>query len=202
MEAGSLFTYMAALAALTLTPGPLVAILAARSAGEDRQGAFAFAAGVCAGDVLVVLAVWVGLGLWLQAQPELFVAGKYAGAGFLLWMAWRMWRRPATAEDDPARVSGVAASLLAGFAICLGSPQTVVMYLVLVPRVADPATIGPADALLLIFATLLVLFGAFLTVIVLAKAARRLLASAVGLAIWSRLMALSVAVTALWVAVW
>lgn len=50
MEPTALFAYMITLAALTLTPGPLVAVLAARSASSDRRGA-------CAGEILVFLLV-------------------------------------------------------------------------------------------------------------------------------------------------
>lgn len=65
LGSSALFTYMAALTALTLTPGPLVATLAARAAGGGRRGACALAFGICAGDQLIILAVAVRAGAFL-----------------------------------------------------------------------------------------------------------------------------------------
>lgn len=199
MEPTALFTYTATLAALTLAPGPLVAVLAARSASLDRRGACALALGICAGDIVVVLAICAGLGYWLQGHPEVFAFAKYAGVGFLLWMAIRMWLESKVALDHPVPISGTAVSLFTGFAICLSSPQTVVMYLVLLPRVADLTVIRLQDAILLILATIGALFGVFLIVILLAGTLQKALRSPAAVALWGRGMSLTVVLSAVWV---
>lgn len=108
MEPTALFTYAATLFALTLVPGPLVAVLAARSANRDRRGACALAVGICAGDIVVVFAICAGLGYWLQAHPEVFAFAKYAGVCFLLWMAIRMWIDSAVPLDNAVPISETA----------------------------------------------------------------------------------------------
>lgn len=199
MELTAVFTYMLTLAALTLAPGPLVAVLAARSAGFDRRGACAIAIGICAGDILVIVTICAGLGFWLQAHPQVFTSAKYAGVGFLLWMAARMWHQSTVSANHSLPVAGSAASFLTGVAICLSSPQTVVMYLVLLPRVADLTMVRLQDALLLILATLGALFGVFLLVIVLAGTMQRALHSSNALRLWARGMSLTVALSAIWI---
>ena len=199
MEPIALFTYAATLSALTLAPGPLVAVLAARSAGRDRRGACALAIGICAGDILVVFAICAGLGYWLQAHPEVFAFAKYAGVGFLLWMAVRMWVDSAKPLDNAVPTSGTAVSLFTGFAICLSSPQTVVMYLVLLPRVTDLTVIRPQDMLLLIIATIGALSGVFLLVILLAGTLQKALRSPASVVLWGRGMASAVVLSAVWV---
>ena len=52
MDYTALIAYFAALTALTAAPGPLVAVLVARSLGKDVKGATAFAVGLCLGDML------------------------------------------------------------------------------------------------------------------------------------------------------
>lgn len=198
MELTALFTYMLTLAALTLAPGPLVAVLAARSASRDRRGACAIAIGICAGDILVIVTICAGLGFWLQAHPEVFTSARYAGAGCLLWMAARMWLQSAVSADPSLPAAGRAASFLTGLAICLSSPQTLVMYLVLLPRVADLTAVRLQDALYLILATLGALFGVFVLIIWLAGSLQRALHSSSAVRLWGRGMSLTVALSALW----
>lgn len=202
MEAAALLTYMATLGALTLAPGPLVAVLVARSSSQDRAGACALAIGMCVGDVLVILAICAGLGFWLQAHPEIFTVGKYAGVGLLLWMAFRMWSASAAPAAHPAPACGIISSALVGLALCLSSPQTVVMYLVLLPRVIDLTGVRAQETLMLIAATILALLGVFLLVIFCADLTQRLLRSSVGVVLWARGTALAVATSAAGVFFW
>lgn len=199
MEAPALFSYVFTLATLTLAPGPLVAVLAARSANKDQLGACAFALGICVGDVLVVCAVCTGLGFWLEANPQIFVAARCAGVTMLLWMAFRMWNASPCCCEENTRKGRIAASGVMGLALCLSSPQTVVMYLVLLPQVADLAAIGINDMLMLILATVVALLGVFIVVILFADATQRLLHSSKGERLWSRGMSLAVASSALYV---
>ncbi|MDO5371720.1 LysE family translocator [Paracoccus sp. (in: a-proteobacteria)] len=176
---------MATLGALTLAPGPLVAVLAARSASQDRAGACALAIGICAGDVLVVLAICAGPGFWLQAHPGIFTVGKYAGVGLLLWTAFRMWSAPVTPTDQPEPTCGIISSALVGLAICLGSPQTVVRHLVLLPRVIDLAVMRAHERLMLIAATITALLGVFFLVIFFVDMMQKLLRSSAGMVLWA-----------------
>jgi len=199
MEPTALLTYALTLSAITLVPGPLVAVLAARAACCDRLGACALAIGICIGDILVILAICAGFGFWPQAHPEIFTFAKYAGVGLLGWIAIRMWRSSAHSADRPVPTVSFAALTLSGLALCLSSPQTVVMYLVLLPRVADLTAIRTQEVILLILATSVALLGVFLLVIVLAGAIQRLLRSPNGVALWGRSMSMIVAMSAAWV---
>lgn len=202
MDAAAILTYMATLGALTLAPGPLVAVLAARSASQDRAGACALAIGMCAGDVLVILAICAGLSFWLQAHPEIFAVAKYAGAGLLFWMALRMWSASVRPSAYPASACGIIPSALVGFAVCLSSPQTVVMYLVLLPRVVDLAVMRAQETLMLIGATVLALLGVFFLVIFFADVMQKLLRSSAGVVLWARGTSLTIAISAVGVFFW
>lgn len=202
MEVTALVTYVAALGALTLAPGPLMAVLVARSASQDRAGACALAIGMCVGDVLVILAICAGFGIWLQAHPEIFTVGKYAGAGLLLWMAFRMWSASVAPAAHPAPACGIIYSGLVGLAICLSSPQTVVMYLVLLPRVIDLAMVRPREMIMLIAATAMVLLGIFFLAIFFADVMQKLLRSSAGVVLWARGTSLAIAASAVGVFFW
>lgn len=199
MDPSAILAYMATLGALTLTPGPLIAVLAARSAGRDRPGACAMVVGICAGDALVILAICAGFGFWLQAHPQIYSFARYAGAALLLWLALRLWISATAQSAETCPAGGIAASLLVGFALCLSSPQTVVMYLVLLPRVVDLTALGVADLLLLLAATIVALVAVFVVVILFAEATQALLRSTTGARLWARAMALTLVLSAGWI---
>ncbi|MFU1478245.1 LysE family translocator [Roseovarius sp. C7] len=199
MEPTALIAYMMTLGALTLTPGPLVAVLAARSACRDRRGACAMAFGICVGDVLVILAICAGLGFWLQAHSEIFSIAKYAGAGLLVLVAIRMWRAPAAPSEETAQVYGILTSALIGFTVCLSSPQTVVIYFMLLPRVVDLTLINAQEIVILMGATVAALLAVFVMVILFSELTQRILNSPRGATLWSRTMSLTIGASAVWV---
>jgi threonine/homoserine/homoserine lactone efflux protein len=159
------------------------------------------AVGICAGDVLVILTICAGLGFWLQAHPEIFSIAKYAGVGLLLWVAIRMWQAPIATTEHAAQASGILASALTGFAVCLSSPQTVVMYLVLLPCVIDLTLVNAREIAILIAATVAALLAVFVTIILFSEVTKRVLKSSTGAMMWSRSMSLTIAASAIWVLV-
>lgn len=199
MDASALLAYCLTLIALTAAPGPLVAVLAARSANRDRVGAWAFAAGICAGDIAVIVAIALGFGIWLQSRPEIFLAARYFGGAYLLWLAARMWIDAGAVRANRPTRSNSCACLLAGFAACLSSPQTIVLYLALLPKVIAPADIGAQEIAILITATCVALMIVFLMVIALAHYARQLLCSSSASTATGRVMASCVALASIWV---
>lgn len=196
MDYPSVIAYFVALAALTASPGPIMAVVIARAAGRDGQGAMAFAAGLCLGDVLAVLAVAAGLGFWAQTQPAWFALVKYVGIAYLLWLAVGMWN--ARAETAEIHKSGKLASFGAGLAVCLGNPSTILIHMLLLPSIA-PAGVTSLQqmmqiALIVLSAVGLVFFGTIL----LARQLNRALPASASPILFSRITAAVIAVTSVW----
>jgi threonine/homoserine/homoserine lactone efflux protein len=198
MDYMALMAYFAALTALTAAPGPIVAVLVARSLGSDAKGATAFATGLCLGDVLAVCAIAMGVGGLAESRPEWFAAAKYAGIAYLLWLAIRIWSDNSMMSAKQTRNGGWLASTGAGVALCLGNPSTVLIYMLLLPSVA-PAGIRSAQQLSVV---LLVTFAAvgvvFFGAILLARQFNRIIASPKSSSMLSRATAAVIAVTAVW----
>ncbi|QEX20589.1 lysine transporter LysE [Hypericibacter adhaerens] len=134
-------TYLVACA----LPGPTVTALVARVIGKGTHGAFAFCTGLMAGELIWVASAMFGLALLAALFQPVFVAIRYLGAAYLLYLAWKLWTAPA-AEPGEGRVSGGEGVrlFLGGFALTMGNPKTMLFYLALLPTLIDLAhvTVG------------------------------------------------------------
>lgn len=198
MDYTALMAYFAALAALTAAPGPIVAVLVARSLGSDAKGATAFATGLCLGDVLAVCAIGTGIGNVVETNPEWFAATKYAGIAYLLWLAVRIWNDNSMMSAKQTRNGGWLASTGAGIALCLGNPSTVLIYTLLLPSVAPTGIDSARQLSILLLVTFAAVGVVFFGAILLARQFNRVIASPKSSSMLSRATAVVVAVTAVW----
>ena len=91
--------------------------------------------------------MWIGEAIWLtcavfglavlaETFHAAFVALKWAGIAYLLFLAWKMWRAPA--HERRASRRRLAVRLFgAGLAVTLGNPKIMVFYLALLPAILD-----------------------------------------------------------------
>lgn len=173
----SLIGFAIALTVAAVTPGPAVAAIVARVLGHGSRGAVAFTAGIALGDVVWLSFAVLGLAALAQTLAWVFLALKYAGACYLLYLAWKLWTAPAAAFGDgpvPAAAGRPGRLFLGGLALTLGNPKTMLFYLALLPNLLDLRRVGPVGLLELAAVTLSILALVFFGYVVLAARARRL----------------------------
>ncbi|MEU3963820.1 leucine efflux protein LeuE [Streptomyces buecherae] len=112
-------TYLAGLALIILLPGPNSLYVVSVAARRGPRVAYQAAGGVlCSDTVLIVLSAG-GVASLLQASPVAFTIVKFAGAGYLTWLAigmlrgaWALWHRRAERAElaDAARGAGGGAA--------------------------------------------------------------------------------------------
>lgn len=191
--------YFVALVAYAASPGPLMAVLVARSLGNDWKGATGFAAGLCVGEVIAVIAVILGIGIWAQSQPEFLALAKYAGAAYLLWLAANMWKDRSSASATQLGAAGWFASTGAGVALCLGNPATLLMQMLLLPIVAPKGIAGIEHATLVLIVTFAAFGIVFFGTIPLARQFNRILSSPGSSCTLNRMAASAIALTSVWI---
>ena len=174
-----LLIYSAALFVAAASPGPGIAAIVARVLARGKSGAFAFTAGVAIGDVVWLTIAILGLAAIAQAFQGVFLAVKYAGAAYLLYLAYKIFTAPA--ELAAAGQGGADEKswklLLGGLAVTMGNPKVMVFYLAITPNLVDINSITPASYAALAGVTLAILAIVFSLYIFAAGRARRLIAN-------------------------
>lgn len=125
------------------SPGPGVAAVVARSLVRGTQGTPAFIAGFLVGDLVWFTVAATGLAALAQSAYGMFVAVKYVGVAYLLYLAWRMWRsEPTPVESEAVESSQRPLRLFLGsLALTLGNPKPMVFFLALLPTVVKLETL-------------------------------------------------------------
>lgn len=141
MNTADLFTYLVLLISMTLAPGPLIAVTIARTLGKDVWGALSFGVGIAVGNVIIILCVRAGLGVWLDTVPGLLEYAKYLGLAYLMWIAYEMWFKTSDMAEGGKR-SGDRGAMIAGMCSCFVSPHYILLYLLILPRMFDLSTVS------------------------------------------------------------
>lgn len=85
-------TYLVGLVLIVLLPGPNSLYVLSVAARRGIRTGYVAAAGVWTGDTVLMTLSALGAASLLQTTPLLFAVVKYAGAGYLTWLAFGMLR--------------------------------------------------------------------------------------------------------------
>ncbi|WP_373353985.1 LysE family translocator [Pseudoroseicyclus sp. CXY001] len=198
MELAQLAAFAAAYFAIIVLPGPAVTALVARVLARGGQGAPALIAGCVLGSLTWLMVAATGLALIAASFQPLFVAIRYAGAAYLLYLAWKFWRaEPRMLAAGEAPAEGAGRLFLTGLAINLGNPKAVAFYLAVLPSVVDLGGLTGAGLAELAVTTALVASSVLSGYAILAARARARLATPERLKLLSKLSSLVMAATAI-----
>jgi threonine/homoserine/homoserine lactone efflux protein len=148
--AQSLIAFTLAAALLTVTPGLDTALVLRTAAAEGARRALAAALGICLGCLAWGAVAAIGLGVLLQASTLAYLALKWIGAAYLLYLGLRLIFAPRTPEavDEPHRPAQ-ASWFLRGLLTNLLNPKVGVFYVSFLPQFIPSGSSVPATTLLL-----------------------------------------------------
>jgi len=159
---------------LALAPGPDNIFVLTQSALRGRTAGLLVTLGLCTGLIVHTTAVAFGVAVIFQASAMAFTALKLFGAGYLLYLAWLVFR--ASAEKiATGRRSELSYGRLyrRGIIMNVTNPKVSIFFLAFLPQFADP-TRGPLTV------QMLLLGGIFIVSTILVFGGIALLAGSIG----------------------
>lgn len=155
-------TYLAGLLLIVLLPGPNSLYVLSVAARRGVRTGYKAAAGVWTGDTVLMTLAALGAASLLQTTPLLFAIVKYAGAGYLTWLAigmlraavslWReRHRRTAElAEAAEASAAGSEHPYRRALVVSLINPKAILFLISFFVQFVDPGYAYPALSFLLL----------------------------------------------------
>jgi threonine/homoserine/homoserine lactone efflux protein len=170
-----LLTFCAVYALAVATPGPGVAAIIARSLAHGYRGSFAFLAGFVVGDLVWFAIAATGLAALAKTAAAVFVAIKWAGVAYLLYLAWKLWMAPAerVAVSESSGQHGWKA-FVASLMLTLANPKAILFFLALLPTVVDLTTMNVLTFIEITAAIVILQPIVLFSYVVLAARARRM----------------------------
>ena len=143
---------------LNLIPGTDVLYVASQSLRSKKQGLVA-TLGVSTGCLAYVFLTTMGLTAILSRSIVVFDLVKFAGAGYLFYLAWKLWRQPQGAlhvEEAPKAMA--FQSYYRGVCTNLCNPKVGLFFLTFLPQFVDVAQ-GHVPMQILIFGLYFIVSG-------------------------------------------
>ncbi|MFF5361298.1 leucine efflux protein LeuE [Streptomyces scabiei] len=146
-------TYLAGLVLIVLLPGPNSLYVLSVAARRGVRTGYRAAAGVWVGDAVLMTLSAAGVASLLQANAVLFGIVKYAGAGYLSWLAvgmlraaWGMWRgrHGPSAEGTVTEAVEGERPFRRAMITSLLNPKAILFFVAFFVQFVDPAYAYPA----------------------------------------------------------
>lgn len=148
----SYLTFLSAALVICVVPGPDMLFVIGQSVGRGTRAGLLAALGMGVGMLGHTTAVVLGVAALLRASPVAFDVLRFAGAAYLLLLAWQTWRAGVAGmahlrEAGPRMDTDARAVLRAALANLL-NPKVLLFYLAFLPQFVSSSA-GAAEPQLL-----------------------------------------------------
>jgi threonine/homoserine/homoserine lactone efflux protein len=159
-DMATLILFATACVALTATPGPDMLLIASRSVSQGRQSGFVTLAGIQVGTYVHAAAAALGLSQLFLLVPVAYDIVRWAGAAYLLYLAWTTWRSSASAVEAERITDPTPLALIfrQGLVTNLLNPKMALFVLALFPQFVN-TNAGSVGLQIMLLATVLNAIG-------------------------------------------
>jgi threonine/homoserine/homoserine lactone efflux protein len=133
IDTATLAAFAVASFLIELTPGPNMAYLALIAASEGRRPGYAAVLGVALGLGLLGLATALGLATLMAEAPLVYQGVRWAGVGYLMWLAWDALRDPQEGAEFARPGDPLWLFFRRGLVTNLLNPKAALFYVTVLP---------------------------------------------------------------------
>jgi threonine/homoserine/homoserine lactone efflux protein len=132
--------YLVACFVIVIVPGPTVTLIIANSLRHGTRAGFLNVAGTQAGLAIMILLAGIGLSSAIAAMGHWFDWVRLAGAAYLIWLGWKMFRAAgATGAGAAPAKAPRGGFFLQGALVALSNPKTLLFFGAFFPQFLDPS---------------------------------------------------------------
>jgi len=136
MTTSTFFCFLGASVALSFAPGPDITFVIAQGISRGRKAAIVSAMGMCSGISVHTTAAALGISAALYSSAAAFTLLKFAGAAYLLYLAWKALKEPMspriTARKEETQPWGIL--FRRGFMMNVVNPKVGLFFLAFLPQ--------------------------------------------------------------------
>jgi len=146
MSFGDFLYFLTASVLLTLSPGPDLIFVITQSVSRHWKAGVATALGLCSGLIVHTSVVALGAAVFLKSNPLLFSLVEYAGAAYLPYLAWIVFRSNEQITLGKANIADLRGLYKKGVTMNLLNPKVPLFFLAFLPQFIpnDTSTVSPA----------------------------------------------------------
>ncbi len=170
MDTELILTFLGATILLALLPGPDLIYVLTESISRGHKRGIAIAVGLVSGVFVHTFAAATGISLLLQQSPLAFQILQYAGAIYLIYLAYGAYQEKALTLkldlDDTENKENYFSLIRRGFIMNVLNPKVSLFFIALLPQFVNPN--GIAVSIQMIILGLLFIFQSLIIFIILA----------------------------------
>ncbi|MFP8943920.1 LysE family translocator [Streptomyces fenghuangensis] len=150
--------FVMAVLVICVTPGPDMVYILTHGISQGTRAGLLASLGMSAGMACHTLAVALGLATLVQSSETAYQVLRYAGAVYLLYLAWHTLRDSSGTTFDGEHTAASPMTVFRRATIVnLLNPKIVIFYLAFLPQFVTPSAGSPALQLLVLGATFTVI---------------------------------------------
>ncbi len=130
--------YLLACVVIVIVPGPTATLIIANSLKHGTRAGLLNVAGTQVGLAVMIAIVGIGLSSVIAAMGHWFDWIRLAGAAYLIWLGWKMFRSAGGAGEAIAARPPRGGFLLQGALVALSNPKTLLFFGAFFPQFLDP----------------------------------------------------------------
>jgi threonine/homoserine/homoserine lactone efflux protein len=140
MMISPLLYFLCASVALTIAPGPDNIFVMTQGIARGRKPAIVTALGMCCGISIHTTAAAFGISAVLYSSAVAFNAVKYAGAAYLLYLAYKTLKEQSAVKLSSPDYRSDAALFKRGFIMNVLNPKVAMFFMAFLPQFVSPTT--------------------------------------------------------------
>ena len=132
----------------SITPGPGVFAILAKSISEGVKPCLSLTLGMAASDIVYLVLACYGLSSIAEQWGGVFTVIRIIGAIYLIYLGWKMWHNRAEYIERES-ATGKMSGFIPGFLISASNPKVILFYIAFLPSFIDLASLNLKDIILI-----------------------------------------------------